>query len=280
VRLIHLSDPHLTCPEHPLEGRSHYGKRYLGRGSWRRRRRHKHRREWLDDVTRAVHVARPEQIVLTGDLAHIGLPEEIAEARSWLESLGPPERVFLVPGNHDDYAEDSRAALGAHWGAYLADENAYPVARRVAGVELIGIDTALPTPPGSACGVVGETQLARLGERLLEPRAGPRLLALHHPPFPGMINFRKRLKDADQLQSLLGRQLVDVVLHGHGHRNRTVISHGIRVHGVSSASYRDGSYRQFEIDQAGDAWELKMQLFSRFDRSFRVVEEDVWRIAG
>lgn len=280
MRLIHLSDPHLTCPEHSLDGRSHFGKRYLGRGSWRRRRRYKHRREWLDDVTAAVLAARPDQILLTGDLAHIGLPEEIEEATSWLESLGPPEAVFLVPGNHDDYAADSRAALVTHWGPYLGDLDCYPRRRVLDGLEVIGVNTALPTRPVSACGLVGDAQLARLAQALRQPRSGPRLLAIHHPPLPGMINFRKRLRDAHELEKLLGRQLVDVVVHGHGHRNRTLTVHGIRVCAVNSASYEDGSYRQFDIERDADGWELRMQLFSRSGNGFRIREEDVWRLSA
>jgi 3',5'-cyclic AMP phosphodiesterase CpdA len=239
----------------------------------------------LDDVTAAVHAAQPDQILLTGDLAHIGLPEEIEEAASWLETLGPPESVFLVPGNHDDYAADSRAALISHWGRYLGDLEDYPRRRVLDGVEIIGVNTALPTRPVSACGLVGEAQLARLARTLRAPRSGPRLLAIHHPPLPGMINFRKRLRDADELRTLLDRQLVDVVVHGHGHRNRTVMAHGIHVCAVNSASYEDGSYRQFDIERDGDGWEVRMQLFSRSgngrsENGFRIREQDVWRLAG
>ena len=46
-------------------------------------------------------------MLVTGDLVHIGLEQEMSEAAQWLRSLGPPEKVILVPGNHDNYAADS-----------------------------------------------------------------------------------------------------------------------------------------------------------------------------
>ena len=58
-------------------------------------------------------------MLLTGDLVHIGLESEMIEAADWLRRLGPPEKVMFVPGNHDNYATDSLAAMYRHWGSYL-----------------------------------------------------------------------------------------------------------------------------------------------------------------
>ena len=89
------------------------------------------------------------QILVTGDLVHIGLPGEIEAAARWLEALGPAERVMLVPGNHDAYAGDSWPAVAAAWGPYLGGADGhegFPVVRRLArnGVEvhLVGASSA------------------------------------------------------------------------------------------------------------------------------------------
>jgi 3',5'-cyclic AMP phosphodiesterase CpdA len=263
VRLIHLTDPHLTTPEFPLEGRSHFGKRYLGRASWRRRRRFRHRREWLDSLVTAVQEKNPDQILVTGDLAHIGLPEEIAQAGQWLKELGRPDQILLIPGNHDNYAADSWPAILEHWGDYLgaarelsgASPLVYPVTRVFPDLELIGVSTALPTRPGSACGLLGPEQLKALETQLATPRSRPRLLAIHHPPFSGMIGFRKRLRDANALEQLLSRQDLDVIVHGHDHTDRSEHRVGVRVFGTGSASYQQGSFRCFDIQPAADAWQ-------------------------
>jgi 3',5'-cyclic AMP phosphodiesterase CpdA len=282
VRLIHLSDPHLTSPEHPLAGRSHWGKRYLGRASWRRRRRLRHRREWLDPLVAAVQAANADQILLTGDLVHIGLPEEIAEASIWLRQLGPPQQVLLVPGNHDVYAADSWPAVREHWGEYLHLESDYPVSLESAELQLLAVSSALPTRPGSACGLIGEAQCRRLETLLRQPRTRPRLLAIHHPPLPGMIGFRKRLRDAPALQQLLAAHPVDLVLHGHGHHDRTQQCGDMRVYGVGSASYQQASYRCFDIEPGSSGWQVRMRLFRNEsgNEAFHCVEESSWQIGA
>ena len=281
MRLIHLTDPHLSTPEFPLRGRSHNGKRYLGLASWRRRRRFKHRREWLDELVAAAHAQQPDLFVVTGDLVHIGLPEEIEQAGDWLRTLGEPHKVVLVPGNHDNYATDSWSAMAQYWGSYLgaAETDGYPFTRQLENLELVGVSTALPTRPGSACGLVGDTQLTALARRLELPRVGPRFLAIHHPPFPGMISFRKRLRDADRLAAVTSSDNVDVILHGHDHTDREALHQGIRVFGSSSASYQRGSFRRFDIEPAEQGWNIKMDLFRRQDDGEVVsVQEQRWQV--
>jgi 3',5'-cyclic AMP phosphodiesterase CpdA len=276
MRLIHISDPHLSSPEHRLTGRPGWGKRRLGLLSWRRRRRHLHQRKWLDDLTAAVHDAHPDLIVLTGDLVQVGLPEEIAEAADWLETLGPPDRVILLPGNHDNYAADSWSAITEYWQPYLHLDSDYPLEKRFADITLLGVSTALPTRPLSACGVVGKAQLSRLSAALNEPGGGPRLIALHHPPLPGMISYRKRLKDARRLERLIDDAGVDVILHGHGHHNQHTQRGQMRIYGVGSASYENASFRMLDIQRQDGGWRLGMHLQQRIDGQFTNVESDSW----
>ncbi|AUX41645.1 uncharacterized protein SOCE26_030670 [Sorangium cellulosum] len=64
-----------------------------------------------EDLPRAMALGapRPDAIVVTGDIAFSGAsrsPTEYDDARAWLLSVGAavglgPERIFLVPGNHD-----------------------------------------------------------------------------------------------------------------------------------------------------------------------------------
>jgi hypothetical protein len=133
VRLIHLTDPHLSTPPdwRSLAGRSHFGKRYLGYASWFRKRRHQLRRAWLDEMTVEMAALNPDLVILTGDLTQIGTEEEIRQARDWLEGLAPAGRVAFVPGNHDTYAKDSWPVLQRELKDYLpADGAGYPLVRR------------------------------------------------------------------------------------------------------------------------------------------------------
>jgi len=86
MRLIQLTDPHLSSLE-SFSFLSVKGKRKSGYLSWYRKRRHIHRPEILERLTQAVQDESPDQILLTGDLVHIGLEDEIIEAARWLRRI-------------------------------------------------------------------------------------------------------------------------------------------------------------------------------------------------
>lgn len=252
MRFIHLSDPHLTTPA-DCRPRELLGKRLLSYLSWRRRRRFEHRREQLDALMMAVQAHKPDQLLVSGDLTHLGLPSELIQAREWLETLGPPERVTLVPGNHDVFARGSMAAVVQAWSPYLhlGSDVSYPVVRRFDGVEVIGLCSAVPTAPLLASGRIGKAQLERLQALLNTPFDGARILMLHHPPLPGMISRRKALADAAALDLLLAGN-VDLVVHGHGHRNIEARSGTVQVLGITSASLSIASFRVIDVNAQAD----------------------------
>lgn len=281
------------------------GKRWSGYLSWRRRRRFVHRREVLDGLTVAVQDEDPACILVTGDLVHIGLAEEIEAATDWLRQLGPPDRVMLVPGNHDVYARDSWPVVASAWAPYLGvsaaeDKSAanaspvdeatagFPTRRRLDGVppvELIGVSSACPAPLFMASGRLGGAQLARLDAALTQAQ-GFRCLLIHHPPLPAMTSWRKGLHDARALEALLARRGVELVLHGHVHRN---VSHlgvgGMRVFGTASASSVGGkagaAYRCFEVTDVGDRWRVEMRLMDVLpDGAVSLRERATWISAG
>ncbi|MBT8048553.1 MAG: metallophosphoesterase [Xanthomonadales bacterium] len=287
MRLIHLTDPHLSS----LDGRSFWnvrGKRRSGYLSWHRKRRHVHRREVLERLTDSINAQKPDLILLTGDLVHIGLDHEMAEAASWLKQLGPPENVVFVPGNHDNYARDSLEAMYSHWNDYLPgtwqpDMNyttGYPLVRELGNIKLAGVNSSCITPVFSARGELGTEQRQRL-TRELEPKTGEnpfRCLLIHHPPFPGMTRRRKALRDDRELQELLTKQPVELLLHGHVHRNREDRLNGVRSYCTASASsVRSASYRIFDLEQEDPAWRCRMRLMSI---SGATESEPVFKLAG
>ena len=284
MRLIHLTDPHLSIPPPwpSLVGRSHFGKRFLGYASWAKNRRHHLRREWLDALLQAAGDRSPDHYLLTGDLTQIGTREEIGQAREWLEAAIPPAAVTLVPGNHDAYAAGSREIFAREWAAYLPEGglSGYPSVRRMDDVAVFGLSTALPTAPLSAAGLVGEGQLRRLREVLREHADAFRVLVLHHPPLPGMIQPRKRLRDARALEAVLGEEGVHLVVHGHRHRN-TRTEHGdMRIYGTAPASAADASFRVFEIECQDDGWQVRAELVQRCESGFAITETGEWRVSG
>jgi 3',5'-cyclic AMP phosphodiesterase CpdA len=119
--LAHLSDPHLAPLPPPRLGEL-ASKRLLGYLNWVRKRHAIHRRDVLAAIVADLHAAKPDHIAVTGDLVNIALPGEIANAAQWLEALGPPAQVSLVPGNHDAYVPGAAGRCVRAWAPYMAGE--------------------------------------------------------------------------------------------------------------------------------------------------------------
>ena len=116
--LAHLSDLHVT----PVRGRrpaAFLNKRMLGALSWAVRRRWEYRPDVLAALLDDLHAHAPDHVVITGDLTNLGLADEYADALTWLERLGGPRRVSLIPGNHDIYTSESAAYPWTYWAEYL-----------------------------------------------------------------------------------------------------------------------------------------------------------------
>src|SRR6202045_4795371 len=121
--LAHLSDPHLAPLPQPRWPEL-MGKRMNGFLHWRRNRHRIHRTGVLAHVVSDLKANAPDHIAVTGDLVNISLAGEYAPARAFLESLGPPEDVTLVPGNHDAYVRGVTRHLRSQWGDYMRGDDA------------------------------------------------------------------------------------------------------------------------------------------------------------
>src|SRR5262245_157484 len=132
--LAHLSDPHLP-PLPAARFRDLAGKRALGYINWTRNRHKYHRREVLDALVADMQAQRPDHIAVTGDLVNRALDAGFGRAQAWLEGVGPPQQVTVVPGNHDAYVRATRDRFGGTFGKYLQGDagtngTAFPFVRR------------------------------------------------------------------------------------------------------------------------------------------------------
>jgi 3',5'-cyclic AMP phosphodiesterase CpdA len=283
--LAHLSDPHLP-PLPKARWPELAGKRGLGYLNWTRNRQKYYRREVLDALVADLKAQAPDQIAVTGDLVNLALEAEFAPARAWLGSVGRPENVTTIPGNHDAYVRATRHRFVETFGEYLKSDEAtgnaaFPFVRRRGPLALIGLSSAVPTPPLMATGTLGRAQLEALERILIALSAEQafRVLLVHHPLRSD--STIKRLTDAPALLSLLKRHGVDLVLHGHDHVHSTIRIDGpgrtIPVVGVPSASARahghhpDAAYNLFSISRDGQAWRCD-QIVRGIDQRLQVRE--------
>ncbi|HEY5680889.1 MAG TPA: metallophosphoesterase [Pseudomonadales bacterium] len=286
MRLIHLSDPHLSSL-HGVKLRDLLGKRTLGYQSWYRKRRHQYTMDTLRRVTRAVRNEAADAIVVTGDLVHLGMAQELRQAREWLESVGGPDRVLVIPGNHDCYHRQSWALVKETIGPYLALEkdtadarDGYPLVRRSGEASVIAAGTAEPTAWWSASGSLGAAQTTRLEDALIKARETFTFLAIHHPPLPGMAPRRKSLRDAHALAELLERHAPDVVLHGHLHANQENSDTPTRIFCTAPPSSErpraPASYRVFDVVEDASGYRVVMRLKSLIGEEMVVADEQSW----
>lgn len=274
-----VSDPHLSSLE-GVRARDLLSKRALGYLSWLHRRRFEHRLEVLAALRRDLRQFHLDQLLVTGDLTHVGLPQEFRQALAWLQDLGDPADVAVIPGNHDASVATPWRDTFALWRDYMAsdapvaaqDGNAslFPSHRVRGDLAFIGLTTACPKPPLMATGTAGAEQLAKLPALLDAARAREqfRVVYLHHSPVPGREKWRKRLTDADAVRSILESHGAELVLNGHGHRghyDELATIHGklpvIAIPSASALGLRGGnvaSYSCYGVERSAQGWRLQI----------------------
>ena len=230
VRLVHLSDIHVTAPAYRWFPEDWFNKRLaawlnlrcLGRG-----RRFRHAETVLAALLAELHQRPPDHVIFSGDATALGFEEELARASALL-GLEQPDRLpgIAVPGNHD-YCTP-RAASGlferyfAPWqtGERVGDD-VYPFAQRVGPLWLVGVCSATPNRwPWDASGGVGSDQLARLRALLRRLEGGPRVLVTHYPVClaGGQPEHRTHcLRDLHGLTEAAREGGIGLWLHGHRH---------------------------------------------------------------
>jgi 3',5'-cyclic-AMP phosphodiesterase len=157
---------------------------------------------------------RPDAIVITGDIADRGLPQEYAHALALLEALTMP--IYVIPGNHDDRGA-LRDAFGKH--EYLRDTADFlHYTASVGPIRLIALDTLVP---GQGGGMLCVQRLDWLDRELERSRASPVIVLMHHPPFATGVEAMDAvgLETAYPLEPLIRRHAnIERILCGHVHR--------------------------------------------------------------
>lgn len=206
------------------------------------------------------HDLHPDLVVVTGDLAEWGLRSEVEEAFRFVAELAeavglPRARVAVVPGNHDVNRKacegyfateeaDERAPVPPYfpkWKQFVAAfEEFYADVPGVAfspdepwtlfevpdlAVVVAGLNSTMAESHRDSdhYGWLGEAQLRWFAERLADYRdqGWLRLGAVHHNAVRGAVQDDENLRDADDLDRILGETgLLNLLLHGHTHDGR------------------------------------------------------------
>lgn len=261
MRIAHLSDVHVVDVAGAVPARL-LNKRLTGYVNLRLRRADAHRTAIARQVLEETRRLAPDHVVITGDMTYLALEREFDGARRLLQdALGlPPDRVTVVPGNHDVYTRGAARSgrFEAYLGAYATSDLpnvaaprqqfTYPFVRLRGPVALIGLSTAIPAPPLVASGLLGAAQRAAL-RRILQHetlRQRTPVLLQHHPPIGPSSPWAMLLGgllDAGAERKLLALAGPALVLHGHLHLRSQQLFRtprgGFRIIGATSASLVD-----------------------------------------
>jgi 3',5'-cyclic AMP phosphodiesterase CpdA len=279
MRIAHLSDLHLYALE-KLSATRLMNKRFTGWLNMKLKREHAHQLSAAKAAARAVREADYDHVVITGDFSNLAMQQEFAFIRRFLdEDLGlAPDRVSIVPGNHDRYTAGSArsARFESYLGDYMkgelptaggaVDEAAFPYVRLRGKLAIIGLNSAVPRPPMVAAGVLGRAQRMALRAILAheEVRTRTPVMLIHHPIHnpPGRLHgYLEGLRDADALRADLDGLPFGLLLHGHLHRriarDLPTAAGVVKVFGATSASLvvdhpdRRSGYNVYDFDDDG-----------------------------
>ncbi|QPC85321.1 metallophosphoesterase [Mesorhizobium sp. NBSH29] len=276
-RLAHLSDIHLG-PLPDVSYRDLASKRITGYVNWHRNRRKFLHDSVIDAILADMKAHAPDHIAVTGDLVNLALDIEIDVAKQWLEMVGNPDDISVVPGNHDAYVPGAFDKVCRAWGRYMAsdgaapprDRKAFPYMRVRDNVALIGVTSARATAPFMASGFFRAAQARRLGKLLDEAGAKNlfRVVMIHHPPVRNAVPQHKRLFGIGRFQKTLLKHGAELVLHGHSHLPSLYTIAGkdgpVPVVGVAAAGQSPGGskpaaqYNLLEISGEKGGWNLRL----------------------
>jgi 3',5'-cyclic AMP phosphodiesterase CpdA len=272
MRIAHCSDLHLLS----LSGAralDFANKRWIGGLNLLANRGRHHHTEVFEKMVADFNRSDLDHVVVTGDVTNLALEEEFRFARRLFESIQlGPDRVTVLPGNHDAYVARGAQYFARYFEEYNRPDpgwessQRWPVVRVRGPLALISLSTSLTTPWFTAWGRLGKSQLAALRAALLDPRLAGccRVVAIHHPPAGDRARSVVRgLRDRDEFAAVIAEAGAELVIHGHEHVDMRCDLPGpggvtVAVRGIQSGTYeadnpaRRARYRIYEIeDEAG-----------------------------
>lgn len=203
-----------------------------------------------------------DHLVITGDLTEDGKVEQFEEvARLLAESRIAPERVTLIPGNHDAY-EGPDAWLRALEGPLrpFAETSGGEVGKVVdlGPLAILPVSTSVHQHWSSSFGQIDSAEFEAIDRRGADPALLKKalLIAQHHPPHPhkfAPMQWLDGLRENARMLALLAQRATLQVLHGHMHLS------------VTKMLSQDGSFRVFGAPAVVETERPEVRLYETRD---------------
>lgn len=288
--ISHISDLHL-----PMENRPTFpqlmNQRIFGYINHSSKRKNIYKLENLniifDDITKTDN----SHTVLTGDIVNLSLEDEFRSASQILNHHFRDQDLSFIPGNHDFYINVNYEKSLSYLEKYFSKRNnpslnqdPFPYLKVINDIAIIGLSSAVVTPPLMCWGKISNKQINDLKEilRSIDSNNYFTIILIHHPLHKyGLMNL-KGLLNREELLKTISKYNVNLILHGHLHNE---IHNLIKINdklipciGAPSSSRimnNQISYLQYKIGKKDDKWN-----FSIYRRSYnisikRFISEDI-----
>ena len=302
MKIGHLSDLHIFALEDRSPARF-LNKRLLGAANLVMHRHKAHSPQVVSAAIALLESIQVDHIAISGDLTNLALEEEFRAAATVIAGIsGAKQRVSVVPGNHDYYipSVSKERPFERFFGMYqrsdlpgYALETGYPFCKFLGDeVALIGLNTGIPSLPMFAVGEVDGRELRALEALLDDPEVKRRftVVMLHHPLLPfehSKIEYTRRLRNAEDVLSLLRWKNVDLAIHGHNHYYHFLKLPHLGAPGTlhiceagstsvarSSSPYSGGKFNVYTIEQ-GRLHKIETYLFTPDGTGFAPWREEI-----
>jgi 3',5'-cyclic AMP phosphodiesterase CpdA len=236
MRILHLSDVHVTVPLRAMPWRQMLNKRLLGAANLVLRRRHQfaHATQKLAVLGQFAAEQQVDLVICTGDYTALGTEIELLAARRAVMPLtGRRYGYVTVPGNHDIYLPDGvrDRRFERHFGDLLQSDlpeacvdGPWPSVRLVGNdIAVLAVNSARANPqPWRSNGVIPEPQLRALRALCADPRIAGRFVFVitHYAPRrpDGTPDHPSHgLRNADAFLNACKDLRRGALLHGHIH---------------------------------------------------------------
>jgi 3',5'-cyclic AMP phosphodiesterase CpdA len=209
----------------------------------------------LPALTRAIQEAKPDVVVVSGDLTQRARRREFAAARRYLDELPSPQ--IVVPGNHDVPMHD----VLSRWLSPLAKYRRY-INRDIEPfyadeeIAVLGVNTARSNVIKG--GRINREQIARSCTRLEGVgKDMTRIIVTHHPFDLPQSDDGRVVGRADMAMAGFAGCRVDLILSGHmhvSHRSASALRYPIPGYsaimvqaGTATSSRRRGELNSYNI---------------------------------
>lgn len=196
----------------------------------------------LASLATSIRAAKPDMVVVSGDLTQRARNSQFRAARDFLATLPFPQLV--VPGNHDvpfyNIAMRTFSPLSRYQRFFGTNMTPFFADREIA---IVGVNTARAL--AFKDGRINRAQMAGVSQHLRHLDANVTRIVVTHHPFEGPLAqpLHGRIGRAAMAMASFSACGIDLVLSGHLHAGKT---------GLSAEHYDTGGYSALMV-QAGTA---------------------------